>query len=294
MVGQRPGSAPRIIALRHVAQRFTYIALILAAFTLLMLSKADTALVERFQTQVIDAFAPILETVARPVDAVNNMIGEIRELGRLREENARLREENTRLLQWQMVARNLESENQSLRGLAELVPPPDATFVTAQVIGDQGGAFAHSLILNAGERDGVRKGQAAVTGDGLVGRVASVGQRSSRILLITDLNSRIPVLVESTRTRAILAGDNQDRPRLMYLPNGASVSPGDRIITSGHAGALPPGVPVGIIASVTDGLVQVQPFVDRHRLEYLRVVDVGLTGILQSHTIPKAPEDETP
>ncbi|CCQ72943.1 Cell shape-determining protein MreC [Magnetospira sp. QH-2] len=271
-------------------QRFTYVSLILAAFTLLMLSKADTVLVDRFRAQVVDAFAPILDLVTRPVDAMDRVIAEVQELGHLREENARLREENIRLLQWQSAARNLESENVSLRELSAYVPPTNATFVTGRVIGDQGGAFAHSLILNAGQRDGVKKGQAALTGDGLVGRVASVGHRSARILLITDLNSRIPVLVESTRTRAILAGDNQDRPRLMYLPNGATVSPGDRIITSGHAGALPPGVPVGIVSSVTDGLVQVQPFVDRHRLEYLRVVDLGLTGILPA-TLPQQEAD---
>ncbi len=282
MVGQRPGPGPRIVAIRQMAQRFTYATLVLASFALLMLSKADTALVDGVRAKVVDAFAPILDAVSRPVTAGQEMVATVHEMTRLHEENARLREENERLLRWQTAARALEAENASLRDLLDYVPAPTARAISGRVIGDHGGAFAHSVILNAGSRDGVRKGQAAVTGDGLVGRVAEVGRLSSRVLLITDLNSRVPVLVETTRTRAILAGDNRERPRLMRLPNGAAVSSGDRIVTSGHAGALPPGIPVGIVASVTEGLIEVQPFVDRHRLEYVLVADTGLTGILAS------------
>ncbi len=265
-----------------MAQRFTYVALVLASFTLLILSKADTALVDGLRAKVVDAFAPILEVVTRPIDAGQQAIATVHEMARLHEENERLREENARLRRWQVAARALEAENASLRELLDYVPAPRARAISGRVIGDQGGAFAHSVILNAGARDGVRKGQAAVTGDGLVGRVAEVGRLSSRLLLITDLNSRVPVLVETTRTRAILAGDNRERPQLMRLPNGATVSSGDRIVTSGHAGALPPGIPVGIVGAVTDGRIEVQPFVDRHRLEYVQVIDMGLTGILDS------------
>lgn len=263
-----------------MAQRFTYVSLALVAFTLMMLAKAETTVVEGFRNKVVDAFAPILDVVSRPVEAGNQLIAEVHDLTRLRTENTRLHAENARLLRWQSAARQLEYENTGLRDLLGYVPPPEASYVTARVIGDPGGAFAHSVILNAGTREGVRKGLAAVTGDGLAGRVAGVGYRSARVLLITDLNSRVPVLVESTRTRAILAGDNRDRPRLIHLPTGAAVSPGDRIVTSGHAGALPPGIPVGIVAAVSEGMVEIQPFVDRYRLELLRVVDTGLTGIL--------------
>ena len=159
---------------------------------------------------------------------------QVRELAALREENAGLREDKVRLLQWQTVARRLEAETKALRALLNFVPGPEASYVTARVIGDTGGAFAHALVLNAGFRAGVRKGQAVVTGDGLVGRVAGVGTRSTRVILITDMNSHIPVLVERTRTRAILAGDNSEVLRLIRLPPGAEVSPGDRVVTSGQ------------------------------------------------------------
>jgi len=114
----------------------------------------------------------------------------------------------------------------------------------------------------------------------LIGRIAEVGEVSSRALLITDLNSRIPVLVEQTRDRAILAGDNSDQPRLLYLPPNLALATGARIVTSGDGGAFPPGLPIGTVAATGDGGVRVRPFANWSRVEYVRIIDYGLKGIL--------------
>lgn len=266
--------------MRGMAQRFAYLGLIVAAFALMLLGKVDTVLVERARTHVTDAVAPIMDVASRPLDAVRQGVEEAEALLDIRAENDRLRQQNERLLRWQAAARKLEAENRELKALLNVKDERAAAFITARVIADAGGTFAHSLILNAGSSDGVRKGQAVMTGEGLVGRVQETGSRSSRILLLTDLNSRIPVLVEPSRVRGVLAGNNTDRPRLIHLPPGAVVSPGERIVTSGHAGAFPPGVAVGTIATVSDGAIGVQPFVDRARLEFVSVLDYGLDGII--------------
>ncbi len=268
--------------IKNLAQRFAFMALVLAAFGLMILGKVDILLVDQFRAHVTDAVAPILDAMSRPVASVTKAVDHVRELADLRGENERLRQNEARLLQWQSAARRLEAENKVLKGLLNYVPGPDPSFITARVIADTGGAFAHSLILNAGSRDGVTKGQAAVTGEGLIGRVAGVGSRSARILLITDLNSRIPVLAGPNRTRAILAGNNSDRPKLVHLPSGETAAVGDRIVTSGHGGAFPPGMPVGVVTSVSDGAISVTPLVERNRLEYVRLLDLGLGKILQA------------
>ena len=278
---ERASPIHRIAApVKSLAQRFAYLGLVVASFALMMLGKADTVAVERLRAHVTDAVAPILDGLSRPAAAIAEGVDRMRELADLRGENSRLREANARLLQWQAVARRMEAENAALRAMLSYNPGPEARFVSGRVIADAGGAFVESLILNAGAREGVRKGSPVVTGDGLVGRIAGVGYRSARVLLITDLNSRIPVLVEPTGMRAILAGDNSDRPRLIRLPPGATVSPGERVSTSGRAGAFPRGLPVGVVASVSDGGIRLQPFVERDRLEHVRVVDFGLDGIL--------------
>ena len=266
--------------IRSIAHRFAFLGLVIAAFALMLIGKADVAMMERFRAQVTDSVAPILDMMSRPVATANEVIAKVRVLTEIRQKNESLRQDKERLLQWQMVARKLEAENKALRAQLNYVPGPQASYVSARVIADTGGAFAHSLLLNIGAQPGVSKGQAVVTGDGLVGRITGVGDRSTRVLLITDLNSRIPVLIEATRTRGILAGNNTDRPRLIHLPPGATVSPGDRIVTSGHGGAFPVGLPVGLVDAVNDGGISVQPFVPRDRLEYVRVLDYGLKGIL--------------
>lgn len=268
--------------IRGAAQRFAYLGLVAGTFAAMMLGKADVLLAERFRAHVSDAMAPILDALARPTATVAELVRAARGMSSLNEDNIRLREENARLLQWQAVARRLDAENKSLRQLLNFPPDGEMRFVTARVIGDTGGAFARSLLLNAGQRDGVRKGQVVVSGQGLVGRITSVGGHSSRVLLITDLNSRVPVVVEPTRTRAMMAGNNTDLPHLLYLPPGAEVSPGDRVVTSGHAGVYPPGLPVGVVAAVSEAGISVQPLVEREKLEYLRIVDYGLRGILAS------------
>lgn len=289
---QRTGSVLRFATpLKVLAQRFAFLTLIGIAFGLMMLAKADMVVIERMRSAATDAVAPILDVFSRPTAAVSDFADGVREAVWLRTENARLREDNERLLHWQQVARRLEAENRTLRGLLNVVPAAPVSFVTARVIADSGGTFVRSVLVDSGAGDGVKKGQAVITGHGLVGRVAAVGKHSARVLLITDLNSRIPVLVASTRERAVLAGDNSDRPTLVHLASEAAVSPGDPIVTSGHGGAFPPGLPVGVVASVAEGDVRVQPYVSWSRLEYVRVVDFGLEGILGQVGDGRDPEE---
>ncbi len=260
------------IPIRVAAQRFALLLLAGAAVTLMLLDKSDTRAVERFRAVVLDAASPVLDVLSQPAIAISRIMEEIKFLARLREENARLREENARLLHWRAAALRLRQQHVGLTALLDARADPSSTFVSARVIGDSGGPFVRTVLLNAGGRDGIVGGQAAINGDGLVGRVTETGLRSSRILLITDLNSRIPVVVEPSRDRGVLEGDNSNVPTIGYLPAGARTNPGDRVVTSGHGGLFPAELPVGVVTSVADGVAHVQPFVQFHRLDYVRVV----------------------
>lgn len=277
---QPTGQISRLGTLKYLAQRFAFLSLIGLTFALMLIGKADTILVERARTAVSDAVTPILRVMAEPAATISQFVDNIQELAAIRRENSELRDANARLLQWQAVAQKLENENRQLRGLLGTVTEPEARAVSARVVADSGGAFAQSILITAGGRDGVAKGQAVVTGEGLVGRVTHSGYRSARVLLITDINSRIPVRVGEAGDRAILAGDNSARPQLIYLGVKSAVAPGDRIVTSGDAGAFPPGLPVGRVVVADEATAIVEPFVSRDRLQYVEVLDFGLSGIL--------------
>ena len=284
----RGGSALRLASAKAWLHRFTFVLLFGGSLALMVLGKSESPIVERARLTVTDAVSPIMDGLSRPLASIRQAYDNAREFLDLREENAMLREQQARLVQWQSVARQLEAENRALRDLLKFAPDRAASFVTARVVADNGGAFVRSVLVAAGLRDGLRKGDAAVTGEGLVGRVAEVGERSARVLLLTDINSRIPVVIERSRDQGILAGDNSDNPRLLYLSHGSQLVPGDRVVTSAAGGAFPPGLPVGVVKSTDTGGAVVELFVDWDHMEYLRLLDYRLTGVLQGDSAEPA------
>ena len=257
-------------------QRVTLPLLVVLSAAMIILGKADQVVFESLRVSVTDAASPVLDLFSRPLAALGDLADRAREFMTVYRDNRRLAEENETLLNWQHIALKLASENAQLRGLLKLIPEPATTFITARVIANSGGAYVRSLMVHAGSEDGVERGQAAVTGEGLVGRVSEVGSRAARVLLVTDLNSRVPVIVEGPQQRALLTGDNSERPRLRYLDAGAGIKVGDRVVTSGQGGVFPPGLPVGVVASLDGEAPSVEPYVELSRVEYLRIVDYGL------------------
>jgi rod shape-determining protein MreC len=267
-------------ARRAALQRITLPLLIALSMVVIILGKADQAILEPLRRSAMDAAAPALDLLSRPATFFDTALDRARRFAAVYPENARLAEENERLLRWQQSALNLAAENAQLRELLKLTPEPSASYVTARVIASSGGAYVRSVVVNAGRENGVTRGQAAITGDGLIGRVAEVGNRASRILLITDLNSRVPVVAEGSRQRAVLAGDNSERPELRYVEARSTVRIGDRLVTSGQGGVFPPGLPVGVVAAVEGDAARVEPYAELPRVEYVRLVDYGLAEML--------------
>lgn len=264
---------------KGLLQRFAFLLLLGAAVGLILLGRIDRPAVERVRAVTADIFEPLLSAASEPLVFVGNIVGAVQDLFFAHEENVRLRGENARLLQWQDVARRLEQDNASLRRLLAAGPDLGHSFVTGRVIADGGGLFVRTALINIGAKDGVKKGQAVVGEGGYVGRVAEVGQRAARILLLTDLNSRLPVMIQEGGHRAVLAGDNSPQPRLEYLHPGAKPQVGQTVVTSGDGGQFPVGLPVGEIVSVAEGNVRLRPFVDLGRLDFLRAVQFEETRL---------------
>jgi rod shape-determining protein MreC len=264
--------------LRPAAQRVIAPLLVVACVIMIVLGKVDQVMFESVRIRISDYAAPFLDLAARPLAGVELFAERFRSMTALYEQNVALTEENRKLLHWQQTALALANENRQLRDLLKLVPEASRSFITARVIASSGGAYLRSLMVDAGSASGVARGQAVVVGEGLVGRVYQVGLRTARVLLITDLNSRVPVIVQRSHQRAILAGDNSAAPTLWYLEPAAPVQTGDRIVTSGEGGVFPPGLPVGVVAAAAAASAspRVEPYARLPQLEYVRIVDYGL------------------
>ncbi len=266
--------------LRATIQRTTPPLLILLTVAIVILGKADQTMFESLRTKLTDDAAPVLDVLSRPSGAAASFVDRVRGVVTMYQDNARLTHENERLLQWQQIALKLSADNRDLRGLLKSVPEAAVSYVTTRVIANSGGGYVRTVMVNGGADQGLARGQAAVTGDGLVGRLTEVGGRAARVLLITDLNSRIPVVIESSHANGVLAGDNSERPRLFYVVQPNTIKIGDRIVTSGEGGVFPPGLPVGMVAALDPGGARVEPYVELSQLGNVLVVDYGLSGAL--------------
>lgn len=253
------------------------VALLLSASVgLIVMSRTQAGIPQNLRTAISDTVVPVISVLAKPVDALTNAGHWVSDIVSLRKDNDQLRADNSRLQKWQAVATQLVSENEKLRGLLKFAPDPKQTFSSAHVAADTDSPYSRSVIITSGTNQNVQEDLAVVNEAGLVGRVVEVGKKTARVLLLTDMNSRIPVMSEESRERAIAGGNNSDTMSLIYLPDNSKLKVGERIITSGDGGVLPPGLPVGIVTKVEKGAVTVKPFADGYRLEDVTVIDFAM------------------
>jgi rod shape-determining protein MreC len=244
----------------------------LLAALLLIAGKAHFVPFERARAAISDHTGSFLQALNAPAVEVTRWISGIGHFFDAYSENQRLRDENARLLQWRGAALSLQDRIRHYQLLLKTAPDTSFGAVTAQVVARSSQPFLETIVLNAGRRNGVKAGQAVVDSRGLLGRIYVVGDHTSWVVLLNDLNSRIPVQVRPGNVQAILAGNNTSEPSLDALPSNARLKTGGDVVTSGDGGLLPAGVPVGVLA-IRGREVKVQPYADPLATDEVRILD---------------------
>lgn len=201
-----------------------------------------------------------------------------------------LEKENRELRQWRETSLAL---SERLERYEDLLKMPREAFgvgaladrtISARLILDAGGPFKRTLLANAGADHGVERGYIALNEHGLIGRVVAVGRRSSRVLILDDFNSKIPVMGLQSRARAVLAGDASAAPRmdagfatiaaprLEYQAPAGVLREGERIVTSGDGGVFPRGLLVGFAHRGEDGVWRARLATSAHPIDYVRLM----------------------
>ncbi|SHG93990.1 rod shape-determining protein MreC [Cognatiyoonia sediminum] len=234
--------------------------------------RIDSPRVERFRAAVIDEVVPSFDWAMAPVTGAIDLVRDFQSYQQLAEQNDNLRRELQQMKAWKEAALQLEQENARLLDLNKVSLDPKLTYITGVVVTDSGSPFRQSVLINVGARDGIIDGWPTMDGIGLVGRISGVGQDTSRVILLTDTSSRIPVTVQPSGQKAILAGDNTLNPLLEFIEDPGLVRPGDRVISSGDGGVFPSDLLVGQVALGTDNRLRVRLSADYERLEFLRVL----------------------
>jgi rod shape-determining protein MreC len=231
------------------------------AVVLVLLGKAQSGLFDQARMRVTDWMAPVLMKVRAPVQGFDRWMGSVSEIFSVYEQNLKLKEENARLRQWRNVAIVLQGRVGRYQMLLHAVPDPKLNAVLARVIGRASRPFLQTMVLDAGRGNQVLPGEAVVDARGMIGRIYLAGNRTSWVILLTDINSRIPVTVAPSAAKdganaqgniqAMMTGDNTAQPALDMVSRLVTLHAGDQVVSSGDGGLLPPGLPIGTV--VPDG-----------------------------------------
>lgn len=234
--------------------------------------RIDSPRAEQMRSAIIDRVVPRFEWAMAPVTKLSQMIAGFQSYARIYDQNQELRRELQKMSAWKEAAVQLEQENAKLLAQNNVRIDPKLTSVSGVVMTDSGTAFRQSVLLNVGARDGIVDGWATMDGLGLVGRISGVGQSTSRVILLTDPSSRIPVTIQPSGQHALLTGDNTQLPVLDFIERPENIRPGDRVVSSGDGGVFPPGLLIGQVAQSADRRFRVRMAADYGRLEFLRVL----------------------
>lgn len=253
---------------------------------------------------VLAQTAPVIRGTATPVragmddivvhsaNAVQN--GSLFDFGgdeELLQEIERLRVENRQLAIWRDAATSMTERLHRYEDLLDLVGEPIPQGVSARVVTETDGPFAETRLANAGALHGVEEGDVAVNTQGVIGRVIRVGNRSSRILLVTDFNSRVPVMGEISGVRAILGGGSGSQyGELIDKPEQAPFIEGESIVTSGEGNAFPRGLRVGRAVIANDRWVA-QLSLSEAPVDFVRLLPTQTIEAPEDDPIIPVPED---
>ena len=257
---------------------------LLVALFLIIFGHFENPLLNQFKMALIETVTPIVRVVSAPIRWGKSIYWGGADLITTYQENKRLKAENEDLKNWKNVALQLHFEAEHLKKLLHYAPPQKSTFVTAKTLTDNGSRFSRSLIVSAGRKEGVSKGDLAMTSSGVVGRVVEVGRHASRLMLLTDYASRVPVLIGEKGVNGILTGDGSDTPKITSLPENQSIQKGDIVLSSGQVGVYPSGLGIGVIESISEGEISVRLFEEEFTPTVVRLVNFGLSDVLLSDT----------
>ena len=248
------------------------------SFVMFTLDNFRPKTLDVIRSSILMTISPAIEAASAPMHLIGGMSVYFKGIEGIYSENKRLSIENDSLLDYKNLYLSTRQENQELRNLLNYNKRLEKTFNIARIISDTGGTYARTLLLNAGEVDDVYDGLGVMTSKGLLGRTVNSRYNTTRVLLLSDINSEIPVVIEDIKEYGILAGNLNDYPILKFTRGMNNIKRGQRVLTSGHGGVFPLGIEIGEVVSTIRGLIKVRLYADINDSSYVRIVKYKYTN----------------
>jgi len=251
-------------------QKFSLFALVVLSIILISIETIEAKPFNYFRSFIKDTIYRGSLVVSAPFKVFDNFADYINKHLNLYSNYDELKKENNELKNNISESDFLEFENAQLRKLIEEQVSSSSDLLSARVMIDKQSPYLNSFIINVGSNKNIKNGMAVLDGKNFVGRIVDVNFFSSRVLLVSDLNSKIPVIIEPSGHHAILSGRGTNKPILEYLPENYTIQDGDKVYTSGKEGIFSPGIPIGEI-KIEKGVVKTSLFSDLSQITFVNI-----------------------
>ncbi|MSP33500.1 MAG: rod shape-determining protein MreC [Rickettsiales bacterium] len=259
----------------HFGQLFKRIELIFfiaLSLVFLVTSKAHKNITDDVSFAFVGVSLPIVKFAAFPFNTIINLLINFQELIDAKKENISLKEENNKMRTLYVKAINVNNENQELKNLLQFIVPKSAHFVVAKISGRSHGLFNQNLFIDSGTNHDIAEGSIVTGAIGMIGRIVDITENKSRLMLVTDPSSRIPVIASKARARGVLIGTNNNLMEILYLSKHHQIKVNDMIFTSGDGDLLPPGILIGVVRKVDGSYVGVEMIEDINNADIVTVM----------------------
>jgi len=254
--------------------------IIIGLLSVLVIVTLPPGLRSSLKSGSVSVFRPVLTATAVTVSIIGKHTSAIFSYSNILNKNKQLRQRISDLEEEVVALRDAKIENQRLRALLSFTKKVDWPRIPARVVGRDSSVWFSSILIDKGIRAGIQKDMPVISEGGLTGRVVSTGTWASQVMLITDINSRVSIIVQRNREEGVAVGNSSNLLSIKYLSMDSDAREDDLVITSGLDGLYPKGLVVGKILRVEtepDGLTRtalVKPSVDIFKLEEVLCLDI--------------------
>lgn len=260
-------------SLKLIYKKIEAILFIFLCVAFLIATKLESGFTNKVNDLFIDISLPISQLISYPFNKIHSLIFDFKELIIAKEKNQRLEREMAQLKSFYIRSLNIFEENRDLRKVLNFISSKSSEFKVARIIGKSHEMFNQQIFINIGQNRNIKEGNMVIGDNGMLGRISKVLPDRSSVILLNDVRSRIPVITSKARVRAILAGDNSNLLKMLYLPKNHDIQVGDMVFTSGDGDTLPPGHLAGIVDKVSGNEVLVRMVEDIKSSDIVTVVN---------------------
>lgn len=248
------------------------LALIFVCFGFMILNYFENPLIKNLRVSFYDFSGKAIYILSRPLNFFDEVKSDISSYFGIHRAYEKALEENRALLHWRNRAQNLAIENQKLRAQLKMLPKTSHPYLTVAVLGNFHAHYLQTFIIDGGRAQGIQEKQTVLYDNQIIGQILEVGEHTATVLLITDLNSRVPVESSASNTQGIVAGAEGASLRLIHTHDHKNFSPGDVLYTTGTGGLFPKDLKVGTVTRLEEDEIIVSSGLDWGHVEYVHVL----------------------